>query len=129
MVALYRATKGENWVYGWKFELPLSDKNWPGVFFDTVNGELRVVDLSLSQFNLEGNLPHEIGCLTELTKIKLQRNKLSGTLPASFNRLKNLTHIYLTSNRFSGAFPDIPALQKLTWVELDFNRFEGEFPP
>lgn len=129
LVALYRATKGENWVYGWKFELPLSDRNWPGVFFDTVNGELRVVDLSLSQFNLEGNLPHEIGWLTELIKIKLQRNKLFGTLPASFNRLKNLTHLYLTSNRFSGAFPDIPALQKLTWVELDFNRFEGEFPP
>lgn len=129
LVAIYQATKGENWEYPWKPELPLSDSNWPGVFFDTVNGELRVVDLSLSDFNLEGSLPNEIGWLTEIIKIKLQRNKLSGPLPASMNRLTNLTHLYITSNQFSGEFPDIVNLQKLTWIEMDFNRFTGEFPP
>ena len=129
LVAIYQATKGENWQYAWKPELPLSDSNWPGVFFDTVDGELRVVDLSLSDYNMEGSLPNEIGWLTEIIKIKLQRNKLSGLLPASINRLTNLTHLYITSNQFSGEFPDIPNLQKLTWIEMDFNRFTGEFPP
>lgn len=128
LVALYQATNGDHWTYNWKLELPLSDGNWPGVFFDNVNGQLRVVDLSLAQFNLEGSLPNEIGWLTEIIKIKVQRNKLSGPLPASMNRLTNLTHLYLTSNQFSGEFPDIPALQKLTWIEMDFNRFTGEFP-
>lgn len=68
LVAIYQATKGENWQYAWKPELPLSDSNWPGVFFDTVDGELRVVDLSLSDYNMEGSLPNEIGWLTEITK-------------------------------------------------------------
>lgn len=129
LVAIYQATKGENWAYPWKPELPLSESNWPGVFFDMVDGELRVVDLSLMSFNLEGSLPNEIGWLTEVIKIKVQHNKLSGTLPASLNRLTNLTHLYITSNQFSGEFPDIPDLQKLTWIEMDFNRFTGEFPP
>lgn len=129
LMAIYQATKGENWQYAWKPELPLSESNWPGVFFDTVDGELRVVDLSLLSYNMEGSLPNEIGWLTQITKIKLQRNKLSGPLPASINRLTNLTHLYISSNQFSGEFPDIPALQKLTWIEMEFNRFTGEFPP
>lgn len=129
LVAIYQATKGENWKYTWKPELPLSDSNWPGVLFDTVDGELRVVDLSLLDYNMEGSLPNEIGWLTEIIKIKLQRNKLTGPLPASINRLTNLTHLYITSNQFSGEFPDIPNLQKLTWIEMEFNRFTGEFPP
>lgn len=128
LVALYQATNGEKWTYNWKLELPLSDSNWPGVFFDTINGELRVIDLSLLSFNLEGSLPNEIGWLTEVVKIKVQKNKLSGPLPASINRLTNLTHLYLSSNQFSGTFPDIPALQKMMWIECDFCRFEGEFP-
>ncbi|NCC10656.1 MAG: hypothetical protein EOM31_09175 [Bacteroidia bacterium] len=128
LVALYQATGGERWLYNWKLELPLSDSNWPGVFFDTINGELRVIDLSLLSFNLEGSLPNEIGWLTEVVKIKVQKNKLSGPLPNSINRLTNLTHLYLSSNQFTGEFPDIPALQKLMWIECDFCRFEGEFP-
>ena len=96
LVAIYQVTKGENWKYTWKPELPLSDSNWPGVLFDTVDGELRVVDLSLLDYNMEGSLPNEIGWLTEIIKIKLQRNKLSGPLPASINRLTNLTHLYIT---------------------------------
>ncbi|MGP1540154.1 BACON domain-containing protein [Bacteroides pyogenes] len=128
LVALYEATGGEHWTYPWKLEMPLSDENWPGVFFDHVNGELRVVDLSLLDYNMEGSLPNEIGWLTEVIKIKLQRNKLSGPLPAGINRLTKLTHIYITSNRFSGEFPDISALKSLVWIDMDFNRFEGEFP-
>lgn len=128
LVAIYQATGGERWNYSWKFELSLSEGNWPGVFFDEINGELRVIDLSLASSNLEGSLPNEIGWLTEVVKIKVQSNKLSGALPASLNRLTNLTHFYLNMNQFSGEFPDLSALQKLTWVEMNFNRFEGEFP-
>lgn len=128
LVAIYQATGGEHWDYPWKFELPLSEKNWPGIFMDEINGEFRVIDLSLLSFKLEGSLPNEIGWLSEVTKIKVQNNKLSGALPASLNRLTNLTHLYLSNNQFSGEFPDLSALQKLTWIEMNFNRFEGEFP-
>ena len=128
LVAIYQATNGEHWTYPWKFELPLSDSNWPGVFFDEVDGQLRVIDLSLGKFNLEGTLPNELGWLTEVIKIKFYENNLSGPLPASINRLTKLTHIFLRSNKLSGEFPDIPALQSLTSIDIDFNRFEGEFP-
>lgn len=128
LVAIYQATNGERWTYPWKFELPLSDSNWPGVFFDEVDGQLRVIDLSLGKFNLEGTLPNELGWLTEVIKIKFYENNLSGPLPASINRLTKLTHIFLRSNKFSGEFPDIPNLQNLTSLDIDFNRFEGEFP-
>lgn len=128
LIAIYQAAQGEKWKYNWKPELPLSDSNWPGVFFDMIDGQLRVVDLSLLDYNMEGYLPNEIGWLTEIVKIKLQRNKLSGPLPASINRLTKLTHLYITSNQFSGEFPDLSNAQKLTWIEMDFNRFTGEFP-
>lgn len=128
LVAIYNATHGERWTYNWKFELPLSETNWPGIFVDVVGGELRVVDLSLMSFNLEGTLPNELGWLSAMTKLKVQRNKLEGPLPASVNRLTNLTHMYLSNNNFSGEFPDISALQKLSTFESDFTRFEGEFP-
>lgn len=128
LIAIYQATNGDKWAYRWKPELVMSDSNWPGVSFDVINGELRVVDLSLQSLNLEGTLPNEIGWLTEVVKIKIQSNKLSGPLPASINRLTNLTHFYMSSNQLSGEFPDISNLQKLTWIEMNFNRFTGEFP-
>lgn len=128
LVAIYNATHGERWTYSWKFELPLSESNWPGIFVDVVNGELRVVDLSLMSFNLEGTLPNELGWLSEVVKMKFTRNKLEGPLPASINRLTKLTHMYISNNNFSGVFPDISELQKLVLIESDFNRFEGEFP-
>lgn len=128
LVAIYNATGGERWLYNWKFELPLSEGNWPGVFFDVIDGELRVIDLSLGQFNLEGTIPNEIGWLSKVAKIKMQRNKIYGPMPASMNRLTELTHIYLSVNNISGELPDLSALKKLVLLDLDFNRIEGEFP-
>lgn len=128
LLAIYNATNGAKWIYPWKIGMPLNETNYPGVFFDRINGEQRVIDLSLLDFGLEGSLPNEIGWLSQLVKLKLQRNKLSGTLPASMNRLVNLTHLYISSNQFSGEFPDIHSLQSLRLIEADFNRFEGEFP-
>ena len=128
LIAIYQATNGDKWEYRWKPELPLSENNWPGIFVDVINGELRVVDLSLSDKKLEGTLPNEIGWLTEVTKIKISNNKLSGPLPASINKLTNLTHLYMSSNQFSGEFPDISNLKNLVQLEMNFNRFTGEFP-
>lgn len=129
LVAIYKSANGDKWTYPWKLELPLNQTNYPGVFFDMVDGELRVIDLFLNSYNLEGSLPNEIGWLTELVKLNLSRNnKLTGPLPVSIGKLTKLRDLRITSCRFTGEFPDISDLQELTNIEMEFNRFEGEFP-
>ena len=80
LVALYNATDGENW-YGsdnWLSEAPLGE--WRGV---TTNDDGRVTVLFLWDNDLSGEIPAELGSLSNLTELGLGGNYLSGCVPSS----------------------------------------------
>ena len=110
LVALYEATNGDNWKDNthWLSDRPLSD--WFGVTTDA-NG--RVTRLRLSENQLSGSLPSELGSLNNLQWLVLFNNAaLSGPLPGSFTRLVNLDLLHLSGTQVCAPTDD--AFQ--TWL-------------
>ena len=97
MEALYHATGGPDWVRqdGWLTDRPLGE--WEGV----LAGQ-RVAGLNLPANGLRGELPPEIGQLTELSELKLQTNQLSGEIPEEVFTLTSLEFLWLYSNQLTG---------------------------
>ena len=102
LVALYNATDGENWDASdnWLSDAPLGE--WEGVL---TNDDGRVGDLSLSDNGLTGEIPPELGSLSNLARLYLGGNALSGEIPAELGSLSNLTNLRLLSNDLSGCVP------------------------
>ena len=92
LVALYNATDGPNWTNntGWLTDRPLYD--WYGVTPDANGG---VTELNLSDNQLTGEIPAELGNLSNLERLYLGANQLTGCVPAGlrdvpFNDLAGL---------------------------------------
>ena len=93
LVAIYNATSGDNWINSWNFSEPIS--KWHGVTLNTES--CNVSELDLSDNNLTGTLPFEVGYLTKLTKLYLQNNSLEGCYPISICNL-NLSDVDFSGN-------------------------------
>ena len=84
LIALYNATDGPAWNNqgGWLSGDSIGE--WHGV---TADARGLVTGLDLSDNNLSGQLPPEIGNLTSLSVLDLGSNDLSGQLPLEMGRL------------------------------------------
>ena len=111
LIALYNSTNGDSWTNkaGWKtpplypdgFALPGTEGTWSGV---TVSGG-HVTQINLSNRNLTGTLPAEMGGLTYLTNLNLFANPITGPIPPELGNLTALQYLTFESNRLSGSIP------------------------
>ena len=127
LVAFYNSTGGNNWTNGkyWLSDVPI--RYWHGV---TVDDHGRVTELRLDENNLTGELPPELGELTELKKLYLWENQLSGGLPPELGNLTNLKGVAIQANRLSGELPpELGNLANLEGLHLWGNRLSGQIPP
>ena len=115
LVALYNATDGAYWGFkdNWLSDAPLGE--WYGV---TTNDDGRVIELDLSGNILIGELPPELGSLSNLLTLGLQENALSGEIPPELGNLSydnngSLSTLYLTDNELSGCVPS--SLEDQLW--------------
>ena len=126
LVALYYAMDGPNWrnERNWLSATPISQ--WRGVYTDP-NG--RVTDLDLSNNQLSGEIPPELGSLANLTVLALPYNQLSGPIPPELGNLANLTTLSLGENQLSGEIPpELGSLANLTRLGLSGNHLSGCIP-
>ena len=126
LVALYNTTNGANWRNnsGWLTDAPIG--TWYGV---TANGSGRVVELSLLDNQLSGQLPAELGNLTSLEYLRLYSNQLSGELPVELGNLISLRAMQLANNRLNGGLPaEWGNLTSLELLSLHRNHLSGEIP-
>ena len=126
LVALYNATGGRNWRNNgnWLSDIPMGA--WHGVITDS---DGRVTELSLYSNQLTGEIPAELGSLTNLEVLQLSANQLTGEIPAELGSLTNLLQLYLSDNQLTGEIPaELGSLTNLDWLQLSDNRLTGEIP-
>ena len=112
---LYQMTGGAGWTNtrGW-LQTPVLDE-WHGVTSDSLG---RVVTLDLTSNGLAGALPHDLGALAQMTRLRIGRNDLSGPLPLALARLPLVEFDYdrtelcaPTDSRFQAWLLGLPSLQ------------------
>ena len=86
--------------------------------------------LQTSGQDLSGEIPPEIGQLTNLEVLYLNGNEHTGEIPSWIGNLTNLTHLNLSYNELTGEIPpEIGNLTNLIVLDLYYNELTGEIPP
>ncbi|KAK9178291.1 hypothetical protein WN943_027481 [Citrus x changshan-huyou] len=100
---------------------------WIGITCD-VNSH-RVTALDISQFNIQGTIPPQLGNLSSLTTLNLSRNKLSGSIPPSIYTMHTLKFLDFTDNQLSGSVSSsVFNMSSILDIRLTNNRLSGELP-
>jgi hypothetical protein len=81
-------------------------------------------ELDLNTNEISGELPGEIGDLTELKELILFGNIMNGTLATEIGQLTGLEILLLNNNAFDGAIPsELGKLADADLIQLDMNKF------
>ncbi|KAF3524764.1 hypothetical protein F2Q69_00051560, partial [Brassica cretica] len=85
--------------------------------------------MDLSENELSGDIPADLGGLLELQALNLSHNKLSGSIPENFSGLKNVESLDLSFNRLQGWIPSqLTELSSLAVFNVSFNNLSGVIP-
>ena len=111
--------------------------NWSGstaiAAWDDVtlsDSPLRVTSLVLSDSQLTGTIPPELGNLNNLERLNLTRNQLTGDIPPELSLLTNLQLLALGGNQLTGPIPTwLVNITNLEELYLWGNQFTGAIPP
>ena len=109
----------------WAADTPITE--WIGVTVDVT--QLRVTDLILRGYGLNGEIPKEIGNLTRLRQLDLFLNRLTGEIPSEIGNLSNLRNLTISWNPLTGDVPkELGNLSNLRSLDLSWNRLTGPIP-
>ena len=109
--------------------LNLTDNGLTGEIPPEIGELTNLTSLVLRYNELTGSIPAEIGDLTQLWSLDLRFNNLSGSIPAELWTLTNLEQLRIQKNQFTGSIPpEIGNLTELTHLYLYGNQFSGSIP-
>jgi Leucine-rich repeat (LRR) protein len=88
---------------------------------------MTVIDMSSNQ--LTGNIPFQIGELSQLQFLNLSNNFLTGPIPNSFQDLKCMESLDLSHNKLSGGIPfEFVEMTSLSVFSVAYNNLSGRVP-
>ena len=123
---LHASTGGGEWMTSTNWNSSAALGEWHGV---TTDDRGRVAQLDLLGNELTGEIPSELGDLTNLTLLSLWGNELTGEIPSELGDLTNLTHLNLAGNQLTGSIPpELGDLTNLNHLVLWDNELTGEIP-
>ena len=110
LIALYNSLDGDNWQNNSNWlDVSGTEGSWYGVTLDST--ETMVIELHLTNNNLVGIIPPEIGDLIYLNILDLSgevpnnTNIITGSIPPEIGNLTNLTRISLAYTELTGSIP------------------------
>ena len=84
------------------------------------------IKLNLSGTGLSGEIPLEIGDLSNLYSIDLSNNQLTGKIPSEIGNLTDLVFLYLQDNQISGEIPleigNLTDLDRLFYLTISLRE-------
>ncbi|PQQ04707.1 receptor-like protein 2 [Prunus yedoensis var. nudiflora] len=85
--------------------------------------------IDVSNNNMNGSIPTEIGQLMLLHTLNLSGNNFSGNIPTQISNLKNLEALDLSRNALSGNIPSsLASLHFLHNLNVSYNDLRGPIP-
>ena len=133
LLALYDSTGGDTWNNStrWLTDQPIG--KWFGVSGGRLQGSEGpdlVMGLQLSENNLTGEIPPELGELAGMGTLNLSGNNLTGEIPAELGDITLLYHLDLSNNQLTGGLPpELGTLRDLQVLDLSNNQLFGAIPP
>ncbi|CAM0907882.1 unnamed protein product [Alopecurus aequalis] len=109
--------------------LDLSNNNLTGSIPHEIGALIQLVHLDISANKLSGQVPVSLGQCVQLVFLSLRSNMLNGSIPVSFSNLKSIGQIDLSQNYLNGTIPSFFAnMGYLQLLDLSMNFFEGAIP-
>ncbi|XP_022728811.1 LRR receptor-like serine/threonine-protein kinase ERL1 [Durio zibethinus] len=85
------------------------------------------IDLSCNR--LTGEIPFEIGNLSDIRSLNLSHNNLTGVVPSTFSKLKQIESLDLSHNKLNGRIPvQLIELNALEVFNVSYNNLSGSIP-
>ncbi|KAL4271336.1 hypothetical protein GQ457_13G030240 [Hibiscus cannabinus] len=110
----------EEWIEFITKSVPLS---YGGNILKNMTG----IDLSCNK--LTGQIPPELGNLSQIHSLNLSHNNLIGVIPSSFSKLKQLESLDLSYNNLTGEIPNqLIELNSLEVFSVAHNNLSGRIP-
>ncbi|XP_044367130.1 receptor kinase-like protein Xa21 [Triticum aestivum] len=110
-------------------ELDLSNNNLSGGMPDEVGSLLHLKKINMSNNRLTGNIPSTLGQCVDLEYLQMQNNLFAGRIPQTFANLVSIKHMDISGNNLSGKVPEfLKSLKSLQDLNLSFNHFDGAVP-
>ena len=101
--------------------------DWTGVTADTTSK--RVTRIRLTNQGLKGQIPPELGKLSEFFILELRNDQLTGTIPKELGDLPKLYQLLLDGNKLTGTIPkELGNATKLFNIFLGGNQLTGTIP-
>ena len=109
--------------------LVLSDSQLTGPIPSELGSLTNLEILALGGNQLSGQIPSQLASLTNLQRLSLYDNQLSGPVPTWLGRLINLQELYLWGNQLTGPIPsELGSLTNLEILALGGNQLSGQIP-
>ncbi|KAG8090015.1 hypothetical protein GUJ93_ZPchr0011g28111 [Zizania palustris] len=110
-------------------KLDLSDNNLEGSIPQEIGNLKNLVEFHAESNMLSGEIPPTLGECQLLQNVYLQNNLLMSTVPSLMSQLKGLENLDLSNNKLSGEIPRfLGNITMLNYLNLSFNNFVGEVP-
>ncbi|KAK8548457.1 hypothetical protein V6N12_061371 [Hibiscus sabdariffa] len=85
--------------------------------------------INLSCNKLTGQIPRELGSLSQIYSLNLSHNNLIGGIPSTFSKLKQLESLDLSYNNLTGEIPNqLVELNSLEVFSVAHNNLSGRIP-
>lgn len=109
--------------------LLLSNNQLTGTIPAQLGNLINLEQLDLYSNQLSGAIPPQLGNLAKLQWLRMYGNQLTGSIPASIGNLSSLKVLLLFDNELSGTIPStLGNLGNLTHLDLAGNRLTGSIP-